>query len=183
MAISNMAAPHPSPSPSRAAPYSSPHSMLHGVVVRPNLPATAVIPCNASIPRSGPLRCTATIPCCTMLCCVLHHASPGGQERGRRRSGLGQAQAQLAAVRPHIASLCFKYFSCFIGMFQVFYIAKVDPDVAYVANVPEAHCKAFIQNVFQTYVCKRFLIWMLHMFHTCCKYVPMILAISVLCFQ
>jgi hypothetical protein len=42
-----------------------------------------------------------------------------------------------ATLKVYITSLCFKYFICFIGMLQAFYIdvAKVDQDVAYAVMV------------------------------------------------
>jgi len=69
----------------------------------------------------------------------------------------------------HVVSLCFRYFICFIDMFQMFHkdVAKVDRDVAYVTMVVHICCKL----MFQCFICffRRMLqvclIWMLHMFY------------------
>jgi hypothetical protein len=44
--------------------------------------------------------------------------------------------------KAHVASVCFKYFRCFICMLQVFHVdvAKVDRGVAYVAMVIHVCC-------------------------------------------
>ena len=56
----------------------------------------------------------------------------------------------------HVASVCFKCFTCFIGMLQVFYIdvAKVDRDVAHVAMAIHVcfKCRFQIFHLFQMYV-------------------------------
>jgi hypothetical protein len=46
-------------------------------------------------------------------------------------------------LKAHVARVCFKYFRCFRGMFQVFQtdVAKIDQDVAYVAMVVHLRCK------------------------------------------
>jgi hypothetical protein len=47
------------------------------------------------------------------------------------------------ALKAHVASICFKCFSCFRGILQGFRmdVAKVDRDVAYVAMVVHLCCK------------------------------------------
>jgi hypothetical protein len=77
---------------------------------------------------------------------------------------------------PHVASVCFKYFKCFVGMFQVFHadIVKVDRDVAYVAMIVHICCKCmffqtyiasvFIDVAYVSHICCKCFIWMLHMF-------------------
>jgi bacterioferritin-associated ferredoxin len=60
---------------------------------------------------------------------------------------LSPKQQGDVALKPHVASACFKCFKCFRGMLQVFYIdiTKVDRDVAHVAMVFSSVCpKCFI---------------------------------------
>jgi hypothetical protein len=76
-------------------------------------------------------------------------------------------------LKARVANICFNYFRCFRGMFQIFHmdVAKVDRDVTHVASVSEACCKCLFKmfHLFQTYVAS-VLIWMLYMFsHICCK--------------
>jgi hypothetical protein len=72
-----------------------------------------------------------------------------------------------------VASVCFKYFSCFRGMLQVYHVnvAKVDQDVACVASVSKAYCNHLFKIFYRfSDVCLQvFFIWMLYVFHTCCK--------------
>jgi hypothetical protein len=75
----------------------------------------------------------------------------------------------------------FKYFRCFVGMFQVFHadVAKVDRNVAMIVHIC---CKCLFPKFhpfFQTYVASVF-IWMLHMFHT---YVASVLSGCCICLQ
>jgi hypothetical protein len=86
-------------------------------------------------------------------------------------------------LKAHVASVCFKCFSCFRGMLQVFHmdVAKVDRDVAYVAMVVHVCCKLLspmYYQFFQTYVASMF-IWMLHMFDI---YFQMFLSGCYVCF-
>jgi hypothetical protein len=89
------------------------------------------------------------------------------------------------ALKVHVANVCFKYFRCFRGMFQVFLmdIAKVDWDVAHVAMAIYVCRKSLFKMfyLFQTYVasilsgccihkhvasvCFKYFIRMSHMFH------------------
>jgi len=75
----------------------------------------------------------------------------------------------FSSVFASVSNACFKCFTCFRGVLQVFHtdIAKVHRDVAYAASVSEACCKRLFKvfHLFQTYVAS-VLIWMLHMFHT-----------------
>jgi hypothetical protein len=61
-----------------------------------------------------------------------------------RRASIRKQRGDVA-LKEHVASLCFKYFKCFICMLQVFHmdVAIVDRDVAfaYVAMVVHACCK------------------------------------------
>ena len=75
-------------------------------------------------------------------------------------------------LKAHVASVCFKCFRCFRGMLEVFHVdvEKVDRDVADVGSLLEACCKRFFKMFHLSDVCvQAFFIWMLHMFHTCCK--------------
>jgi hypothetical protein len=59
---------------------------------------------------------------------------------------LGTSSKQQGGIyTPHVASLCFKCFTCFIWVLQVFHrdVAKVDHDVAHVA---------MLSRIFQVYV-------------------------------
>jgi hypothetical protein len=81
---------------------------------------------------------------------------------------LSKQQGDIA-LNEHVVSVCFKYFSCFRGILQVFRVdvAKVDRDVTYVVRlytyIANACSQCFI--FFQMYVASVF-IWMLYMFHT-----------------
>jgi hypothetical protein len=61
-------------------------------------------------------------------------------------------------LKVHVANVCFKYFRCFGGMFQVFLmdVAKVDGDVAMAIYVC---CKSLFKmfHLFQTYVASVFI--------------------------
>jgi hypothetical protein len=81
-----------------------------------------------------------------------------------------------------VASVCFKCFSFFIGMLQVFHmdVEKVDRDVAYVAIVVHVCCKLLFlmfHLFFHTHFASMF-IWMLHMFYT---YVASVLSGCCVC--
>ena len=96
----------------------------------------------------------------------------------------------MFTLKEHVANVCFKYFICFRGMLQVFYmdVAKVDWDVAYVASISEACCKsrsgccicckcfrgilrAFVQSVSSVsdICCKHFDMNVAYVSHICCK--------------
>jgi hypothetical protein len=81
-----------------------------------------------------------------------------------RRVSIRKQQGDVA-LQEHVASLCFKYFICFICMLQVFHmdVTKVDRDVAfaYVAMIVHACCKLRLCSqcfiCFQTYVASVFI--------------------------
>jgi hypothetical protein len=56
----------------------------------------------------------------------------------------------MLCLKAHVVSVCFKYFSCFRGMLQVFHmdVAKIDQDVTYVAMIIHV-CFCFIINMLQ----------------------------------
>jgi hypothetical protein len=133
-----------------------------------------------------------------VLCSIVRRAGQAPRKGGCCWSGLGQAQAQLAAARPHhhprqsagrnrlppvCTALCRRRVknTCCKTMFQVFHIcilqvfhmdiAKLDRNVAYVTSVSEACCKRLLK-IFICFldVCLQvFLIWMFYMFYTCYK--------------
>jgi hypothetical protein len=117
-----------------------------------------------------------------MLCfqtCILNENCGGKEPRG--------------GVFRHVASLCFKYFSCFRCMFQMFCmdVRKGDWDAVHVvmaihdmfqvyvlnvSSVPNECCKCFIWML-QQYI------WMLHI-HACCKHMfQVFLGASYVCLQ
>jgi hypothetical protein len=66
----------------------------------------------------------------------------------------------VSGIFIHVVSLCFKSFSCFRYIFQVFHtdIAKVDRDVVYVVMVVHVCCKYLFPMVhLQTYVASVFI--------------------------
>jgi hypothetical protein len=66
----------------------------------------------------------------------------------------------------HVASICFKYFSCFKCMLQVFY-----QDVVYIALTIHICCKCMFQ-LFQTYVASVLsdIAYVAVAIHICCKH-------------
>jgi hypothetical protein len=83
----------------------------------------------------------------------------------------------LQWLHTHVSSVCFKCFTCFRLMLQVFHldVAKVDLDVAYVAMTIHACFKHIFQvHLFQTYVAVFYLDvlnvdlgeYMFHMLHS-----------------
>jgi hypothetical protein len=94
----------------------------------------------------------------------------------------GDVVLSVLGIFRHVGSLCFKCFSCFRYMFQVFHtdVAKVDRDASYVAIVVHVCCKRYSQCficlsdicckcvyldvVYVSYICCKRFIWMLCMF-------------------
>jgi hypothetical protein len=71
-------------------------------------------------------------------------------------------QQGAIALKAHVVSVCFEYFSCFIDMLQRFRmnVAKVDRDVAYVAMVVHLcwkHLFLMFYLFFQMYIASVFI--------------------------
>jgi hypothetical protein len=101
----------------------------------------------------------------------------------RQRTFISPKQQKDGVLKAHVASVHFKCFRCFRGMFQVFHtdVLKVDRDVAFVTMVCIRMLQASVPNVssiFLTYVASVFIL-MLHMFHA---YVVSVLFRCCVCF-
>ena len=94
-------------------------------------------------PAASPLpRPTASMACVRVRTIQRAYATAVSHQVGHGRAAMLCFKCFWMLFR-HVASPCFKYFSCFRCMFQLFQadISKVDWDVAYVAMVVHVCCK------------------------------------------
>jgi hypothetical protein len=99
---------------------------------------------------------------------------------------------------PYVANVCFRCFSRFKGMLQLFLmdVAKVDWDVAYVASVSETCCKRMFKmfHLFYTYVASVLIRMFAYVSYICCNnmfhmfclfqtYIPSVLSECCICYN
>jgi len=161
----------------RSYPFASMTSMRnYGTEVATAMPA--------SFAHATSHRCTVELHACVTEPASLHDGCYSKQTRGGALcdaappASCRRPPRRRASIRPseaHIVRVCFKCFTSFIWMLQVFHldvtkvdlnVAKVDRNVALVAVAIHICFKCMFQMfhlVFQTYVCKCF-VSILHMF-------------------